>query len=247
MAELASHVIYLHHPYRAASACPAHIRVQPKTYKYTQTHRPPPLPPNKKITRRCEAVGVHWVQECPTQGDSAFDKRRIRPPVGIPMTRLARSDEGGLVLPNGMTGTLLANEDAFAREILGLPTAAPVPTGSPAGSGQTAATTLAVEPAAASAAAAAAAPAPDVKIEDAGRAAVGEAAALMQQPTPEQAAPAVAAAARLKVEGQAGVEGAADMQLAAPLLAGERGAMSNWFLLWSGKKAVLLISPPNCA
>jgi E3 ubiquitin-protein ligase RBBP6 len=41
------------------------------------------------------------------------------------MTRLARSEEGGLVLPGGQTGTLIANEDAFAREILGLPTAAP--------------------------------------------------------------------------------------------------------------------------
>ena len=36
------------------------------------------------------------------------------------MTRLARSSEGGLVLPDGKTGTLVANEDAFAREILGL-------------------------------------------------------------------------------------------------------------------------------
>ena len=50
------------------------------------------------------------------------------------MTRLALSEEGGLVLPGGQTGTLVANEDAFAREILGLPggpaqqqAAAPVP------------------------------------------------------------------------------------------------------------------------
>lgn len=49
----------------------------------------------------------------------------MRPPVGIPMTRLALSEEGGLVLPGGQMGTLVANEDAFAREILGLPTAAP--------------------------------------------------------------------------------------------------------------------------
>ena len=69
---------------------------------------------------RCDAVGAHWIQDCPSQGDPAFDRKRIRPPVGIPMTRLARSQEGGLVLPNGQTGTLVANEDAFAREILGL-------------------------------------------------------------------------------------------------------------------------------
>lgn len=64
------------------------------------------------------------MQDCPTQGDPAFDRKRVRPPIGIPMTRLARSEEGGLVLPDGQTGTLIANEDAFAREILGLPTAA---------------------------------------------------------------------------------------------------------------------------
>ncbi len=69
-------------------------------------------------------MGQHWVQDCPTQGDPNFDRKRIRPPVGIPMTRLAKSDEGGLILPDGHTGTLVANEDAFAREILGLPTAA---------------------------------------------------------------------------------------------------------------------------
>lgn len=69
-------------------------------------------------------MGQHWVQDCPTQGDPEFDRKRIRPPVGIPMTRLAMSQEGGLILPSGQTGTLVANEEAFRREILGLPTAA---------------------------------------------------------------------------------------------------------------------------
>lgn len=83
-----------------------------------------PLGPILPSFQRCEAIGQHWVSDCPTQGDPNFDKRRVRPPVGIPMTRLARAAEGGLVLPDGQTGTLIANEDAFAREILGLPTAA---------------------------------------------------------------------------------------------------------------------------
>lgn len=65
-------------------------------------------------------MGAHWLQDCPTQGDPNYDRKRVRPPVGIPMTRLARSDEGGLVLPDGNTGTLVANEDAWAREIMGL-------------------------------------------------------------------------------------------------------------------------------
>lgn len=72
-------------------------------------------------------MAQHWVQDCPTQGDPAYDRKRVRPPVGIPMTRLALSEEGGLVLPGGQMGTLVANEDAFAREILGLPTAAAPP------------------------------------------------------------------------------------------------------------------------
>ena len=69
---------------------------------------------------RCEVYGAHWLQDCPTHGDPTYDRKRVRPPVGIPMTRLARSSEGGLVLPDGNTGTLVANEDAFAKEILGI-------------------------------------------------------------------------------------------------------------------------------
>ena len=77
-------------------------------------------PPSDYRCPRCDAYGEHWIQECPTQGDPAYDRKRVRPPVGIPMTRLARSEEGGLVLPDGNTGTLVANEDAFAREVLGI-------------------------------------------------------------------------------------------------------------------------------
>ena len=69
---------------------------------------------------RCEAYGAHWIQDCPTHGDPTYDRKRVRPPVGIPMTRLARSMEGGLVLPDGNTGTLVANEEAFAKEVLGI-------------------------------------------------------------------------------------------------------------------------------
>jgi len=77
------------------------------------------VPPDYRCPR-CEEIGAHWLNDCPTHGNPEFDKRKIRPPVGIPMTRLARSQEGGLVLPDGGTGTLLANEDAFAREIMGM-------------------------------------------------------------------------------------------------------------------------------
>ena len=78
------------------------------------------VPPMDYRCPRCDAYGEHWLNECPTHGDPAYDRKRVRPPVGIPMTRLARSEEGGLVLPDGNTGTLVANEDAFAREVLGI-------------------------------------------------------------------------------------------------------------------------------
>ncbi|KDD74106.1 hypothetical protein H632_c1566p1, partial [Helicosporidium sp. ATCC 50920] len=29
---------------------------------------------------RCELVGEHWVSDCPTQGDPAFDRKRVRVP-----------------------------------------------------------------------------------------------------------------------------------------------------------------------
>ena len=140
-------------------------------------------------------MGAHWVQECPTQGDPAFDKKRVRPPVGIPMTRLARSEEGGLVLPGGQMGTLVANEDAFAREILGLPTAAQPPAQQAApdqqvqpagGAAQPPLLLLDSKPAAEAQAAAAAAAAPAVK-EEPGAAAAAAAPA----PIPAAAAPAV--------------------------------------------------------
>jgi hypothetical protein len=174
---------------------------------------------------RCEAVGQHWVQDCPTQGDPNYDRKRIRPPVGIPMTRLAKSEEGGLILPGGQTGTLVANEDAFAREILGLPTAAAAP--------------AAAERAAAAeapAAAAAAAPAAAVLEAEAGGAAAASAA---QQPADESKAvllldnkphdakpePATTPTATMHGSGS---------QLALPRLAGESpcGLVQCW--VWVG-------------
>ncbi|KAL4552359.1 hypothetical protein Ndes2526B_g06576 [Nannochloris sp. 'desiccata'] len=33
---------------------------------------------------RCDAIGVHWLQDCPTQGDPAYDRKRVRPPCRYP-------------------------------------------------------------------------------------------------------------------------------------------------------------------
>lgn len=65
-------------------------------------------------------MGQHDVQSCPTQGDPAYDnRRRFRPAVGIPMTRLTHADAGGILMPNGQAGTLFANESGFASLIPG--------------------------------------------------------------------------------------------------------------------------------
>ena len=122
------------------------------------------------------------------------------------MTRLARSEEGGLILPNGQTGRLVANEDAFAREILGLPTAAPPAAAAPA----------------APAAAAAAAAGPAVKEEGAGGTGAPRGAPLLDskphEPKAEPEAPAAAAAAAGPAPGGVPASGS---QLALPQLAGE--------------------------
>lgn len=69
-----------------------------------------PPPPGYKCNR-CGQEG-HWIQSCPTNGDPEFDGRRARMPVGIPMERLAPSENGGLLLPSGATASLVAQECA---------------------------------------------------------------------------------------------------------------------------------------
>jgi E3 ubiquitin-protein ligase RBBP6 len=88
------------------------------------------VPPPSYRCHRCEQGG-HYISDCPTNGDPTFDVKRVRIPVGIPMTRLARDTEGGLMLPNGETGALLPNTAAFMKEMAMLPSvakaAAPTP------------------------------------------------------------------------------------------------------------------------
>ena len=68
---------------------------------------------------RCGQQG-HHIADCPTNTDPDF--KRIRPAVGVPMVMLARNQEGGLLLPDGQTGSLQPNEDAFMKEMMGAPT-----------------------------------------------------------------------------------------------------------------------------
>ncbi|KAL0036205.1 hypothetical protein WJX79_007926 [Trebouxia sp. C0005] len=58
------------------------------------------------------------VHNCPNEGEY----KRVRAPAGIPMTRLMENKDGGLYAPDGTLVSLKPNEDAFLREMAGLPT-----------------------------------------------------------------------------------------------------------------------------
>ncbi|GIL49637.1 hypothetical protein Vafri_5869 [Volvox africanus] len=62
---------------------------------------------------RCGVVG-HFMNECPTQGDPAYD-RRVKVPSGIPASKIHRNADGSLYLPDGELGELAANTQAFNK------------------------------------------------------------------------------------------------------------------------------------
>uniref|UniRef100_A0ACD5YLI1 Uncharacterized protein n=1 Tax=Avena sativa TaxID=4498 RepID=A0ACD5YLI1_AVESA len=78
------------------------------------------LPPGY-ICHRCKVPG-HFIQHCPTNGDTRYDVRRMKPPTGIPKSMLMATPDGSYALPSGAGAVLKPNEAAFEREIDGLPT-----------------------------------------------------------------------------------------------------------------------------
>lgn len=82
----------------------------------------PIILPKGYICYRCGQQG-HHISDCPTNADP--DHKRIRPAVGIPSVLLTKDKGGGLLLPDGTTGSLQPNEDAFLRETVGMPGAKP--------------------------------------------------------------------------------------------------------------------------
>ncbi|KAM7494063.1 hypothetical protein LguiB_028672 [Lonicera macranthoides] len=77
-------------------------------------------PPEGYICYRCKVPG-HFIQHCPTNGDPNFDVRRVKPPTGIPKSMLMATPGGSYALPSGAVAVLKPNEDAFEREIEGMP------------------------------------------------------------------------------------------------------------------------------
>ena len=74
-------------------------------------------PPPGYFCNKCGQAG-HWRENCPNEGEY----KRVRAPAGIPMTRLMENKDGGLYAPDGTLVSLKPNEDAFLREMAGLPT-----------------------------------------------------------------------------------------------------------------------------
>ncbi|KFK32178.1 hypothetical protein AALP_AA6G207800 [Arabis alpina] len=77
-------------------------------------------PPPGYTCHRCNIPG-HFIQHCPTNGDPNYDVKRVKPPTGIPKSMLIATTEGSYSLPGGAVAVLKPNEDAFEKEMEGLP------------------------------------------------------------------------------------------------------------------------------
>jgi hypothetical protein len=52
----------------------------------------------------------HFIQHCPTNGDTRFDVKRMKPPTGIPKSMLMQTPDGSYALPSGAGAVLKPNE-----------------------------------------------------------------------------------------------------------------------------------------
>lgn len=84
--------------------------------------RPPKgaRPPPGYVCRKCGST-EHYIYDCPTNNDPNWDGKRVYAPSGIPTTMLARTTEGGLLLPDGGVGTLAPNEAAWSQMVAMMP------------------------------------------------------------------------------------------------------------------------------
>ncbi|CAM6085388.1 unnamed protein product [Calypogeia fissa] len=77
-------------------------------------------PPPGYVCHRCGVAG-HFIQHCPTNGDPDYNKKKIRPPTGIPRSMLDVDPDGTYFLPTGEVAVMKPNESAFDREAAFLP------------------------------------------------------------------------------------------------------------------------------
>lgn len=78
------------------------------------------IPPYGYVCHRCNIPG-HYIEDCPTNGDPAYDFKRVRYPTGIPSSMLEKDDQGGLLMPNGERARLKPNRKKFEEEMAGVP------------------------------------------------------------------------------------------------------------------------------
>lgn len=82
-----------------------------------------PKPSSNYVCHRCNRPG-HWIDQCPTNGDPAYDRIKVRAPTGIPRSMLRQVDAPesgtGLQDSSGHFVTLQPNEEEFARQTVGL-------------------------------------------------------------------------------------------------------------------------------
>lgn len=77
-------------------------------------------PPPGYICHRCGVAG-HFIQHCATNGDPAYDVKKMKPPTGIPKSMLVANPDGSYALPSGTVAILRPNEAVFEKEVEGLP------------------------------------------------------------------------------------------------------------------------------
>eukprot|EP00897_Mesotaenium_endlicherianum_P003094 jgi/Mesen1/2812/ME000172S01968 len=72
-------------------------------------------PPEGYVCHRCGQSG-HFIQHCPTNGDPKYDIKRVKPPSGIPRTRLRVDHEGSYILPDGSVAVMQPDESHFLKD-----------------------------------------------------------------------------------------------------------------------------------
>lgn len=87
------------------------------------------VPPPWYVCNRCGKPG-HFIAQCPTNGDPAYEPRKLRTPLGLPLSQLYKKQggtttdgSGALVTASGEVALLRPNDDVFVKELAALPTA----------------------------------------------------------------------------------------------------------------------------
>lgn len=70
------------------------------------------FPPPGYVCHRCGQPG-HFIQHCPTNGDPAYDIKRVKVPICLPRTRLKADQEGSV---GGSATFVQPNDRVFAKE-----------------------------------------------------------------------------------------------------------------------------------